>query len=110
MGAPGDPRMLNPYAPSAHLAAAYPTQSEVRNRGLWQAFGFFLLPVSLGAMTAGLTVHWVTAAFGALTYPIGLFVLRAKTGLSWGWIAGLLVLLPAVFVGEAWIWIAIMLD
>lgn len=108
--APLNPHALNPYAPSAHLAAYSGDLQQLRYRGLWQAFAFFLLPVSLGAVSVGINIHTAAAIVGGVVYPGGLFLLRSKTGLSWKWIGGLLLLLPIVFALEAWLWIAVVFD
>lgn len=108
--APFDAQGLNPYAPSPHIAAQRPVGTELRNRFLWQAFGFFLLPLSLGGAVLGLAVHPAAAVFGGLLYPIGLFVLRAKTGLSLVHVLLLLFVLPLVFAAEAYAWILVVLS
>lgn len=105
-----DPHAQNPYAPSPHIAGQRAAGTQLRNRFLWQAFGFFLLPLALVAMGAGVNVHAAFAVAGALLYPTGLFVLRAKTGLSLVHLLLLLILLPLVFALEAVAWMFLLVS
>jgi hypothetical protein len=73
----------------------------------YKVLGFFLLPLALilsgiGARGA-IPLGWL---FLFTLYPAGLYLLRARAGLGWGWIIGLLLGVPAAAVLEAYIWIS----
>ncbi len=73
----------------------------------WKVFGFFLLPLALALSGAAAAIAPPLGWLCLFTlYPIGLYFLRSRAGLGWGWIVGLLLGIPAAAVLEAWIWIS----
>jgi len=101
LAGPADP---SPFRPPGAEVEVPGTRTLPKAR--WKVFGFFVLPlaIALALLSTGLSKE-IGVVCAIVLYPAGLFLLRARAGLRWGWVIGLIVGVPIAIVIEAWAWI-----